>query len=507
MKKYFIFSLLILAFAATAYGQGPKLDFRASGDIAIGTYLYRWNYSNQVNGRSGFFDVVPANIKPNGADFNKTVSYVEERGRLKFDALMGKELSGTMYFEMDAQTFGDDNSSGAGQRSGRNVIGFWSADRSGIEIKNLYVDIAVPYIPVPITVRGGIQPFGVRSNMFMYVDGAGFTAAAKIDPVSIIAMWAKPWEGEVSANDDMDMYGLHINAKINTFTIGGYGMWFAMHQYPGATTQSSTAAGLGLNSIRGDIYWLGAYADGRLGPVDINFDFIWDNGKLQQKKQDVPDVKYNGFASRLKIDFPWEQFNFGVVGAYGSGADARKTSNTGLPGATVGDPLFAADGVLSEKVKGYVVPPGSETGSFAESEVLFASYIGGGFTGPSYVGDGSKLCKGSVGGIWLAKLYGSYKVTPEYKVTLQGLYIGDTTRNGDTFGTARNDSGGLKNNGTVGWEMDLINEWQVYKNLMFRFGGGVMWAGNAMKFYNGVTGGNEKPSTPYMFATKLTYSF
>ncbi len=318
-------------------------------------------------------------MAPTGTE---TVSYVEERGRLKFDALMGKELSGTMYFEMDARTFGDDNSGGAGQRSGRNVIGFWSADRSGVEIKNLYVDIAVPYIPIPITVRGGIQPFGVRSNMFMYTDGAGFTAAAKIDPVTIIGMWAKPWEGEVSANDDMDMYGLHINAKVDKFTIGGYGVWFSMHQYPGAATQSSTGPGLGLNSIRGNMYWLGAYADGRLGPVDINFDFIWDTGKLEQKNQEVPNVKYNGFASRLKIDFPWEQFNFGVVGAYGSGADTRKTNNTGLPGAAVGDPLYAADGEVSSKVKSYVVPPGSETGSFAESEILFASYIGGGFTGP-----------------------------------------------------------------------------------------------------------------------------
>ena len=42
---------------------------------------------------------------------------------------------------------------------------------------------------------------------------------------------------------------------------------------------------------------------------------------------------------------------------------------------------------------------------------------------------------------------------------------------------------------------------------MFRFGGGVMWAGNAMKFWNGATETNEKPKMPYMFATKLTYSF
>ena len=502
MKKYFIFSLLILAFAATAYGQAPKLDFRASGDIAVGTYLYRWNYSNQVTSRAGFFDVVPAVIKPGGADWNKTVSYVEERGRLKFDALMGKELSGTMYFEMDSQTWGDDPSGGAGQRSGRNVIGMWSADRSGIEIKNLYMDVAVPYIPVPITLRAGIQPFGVRAPFLMYNDGAGFTIGAKIDPVNIIAMWAKLNEGEVSTSDDVDFYGLHINAKIDSFTIGGYGLWFALHQWPAGTAVN---AGTAFNSIAGNLYWLGLYADGRLGPVNINFDLAYDTGKLEHQRQAVSDVKYNGMAARLKVDFPWEAFNFGTVFGYGTGADTNKTDRFGIPGQPVGDPNIAAAGVTSSKVKAFIVTPGSEAG-IQDSEVLFASYIGNGFTGPNYVGD-SRVSKGSIGGIWYAKLYGSYKVTPEYKLTLQGLYIGDTTKNGDTFGTALNAAGSLSNNSSVGWELDLINEWQVYKNLNFKFGGGVLWAGDALKFYDSRDGSNDKPKTPWMFATKLTYSF
>jgi hypothetical protein len=508
MKKYFVLSLMVLAFAATAYGQDAKLDFRASGDIAIGTYMYRWNYSNQVDTdkRSGIYNVVPAAIQPNGRDWNRTIAYVEERGRLKFDALMGKELSGTMYFEMDSRTWGDDLSSGAGQASGRNQIGLWSADRSGVEVKNLYMDIAVPYIPVPLTLRGGIQPFGVRSNMFLYVDGAGFTLAAKADPVTIIGQWAKVWEGDYGKADDITMYGLHVNAKIDTFTIGGYGFWFQNQQYAAGTNPNQGTGAT--NSIKGDLYWLGAYADGKLGPVMLNFDFIYDTGKLKYKGDaGYPNVKFNGWASRIKIDFPLEAFNFGFVGLYGAGADTQKTSASGTPGTTVGDPLYAAEGIRSEKVSAYIVPIASETGSLAESEILFPSYIGGGFTGPTYTGSGTTIQKGSASGLWIAKLYGSYKVTPLYKVTLQGLYIGDTTRHGDTFGTSRNDAGGLKNNNNIGWELDLINEWQVYKNLNFKFGGGVLWAGDALKFYNGVTGGNEKPNTPWMFATKLTYSF
>jgi hypothetical protein len=125
-----------------------------------------------------------------------------------------------------------------------------------------------------------------------------------------------------------------------------------------------------------------------------------------------------------------------------------------------------------------------------------------------YSGSGSAVpSRGSVGGLWLAKLYGSYKVTPDYKVILQGLYIGDTARNGDTFGTSLDAAGGRKNNSTIGWEFDLINQWQIYKNLSFKFGGGVLFAGDALKYWDAVKGSNVKPSTPWYFGTNLNYSF
>jgi hypothetical protein len=62
--------------------------------------------------------------------------------------------------------------------------------------------------------------------------------------------------------------------------------------------------------------------------------------------------------------------------------------------------------------------------------------------------------KGALGGTWFAKLAGSYKVTPWYKVTLQGLYIGDTTKNGNTFGNALTSAGTRRDDNTIGIERD-----------------------------------------------------
>ncbi|OGP92635.1 MAG: hypothetical protein A2156_04575 [Deltaproteobacteria bacterium RBG_16_48_10] len=502
MKKLFVLSLLILAFAATAYSQ-PKLDFRASGFISMTTYVDQWNLSNQVSGRPGIVNVVTANQKPGGAEFNKTMSYVESRARLKFDAIMGKELTGTIFFEADSATWGDTSAS-FGSVS-KNRYGVWGGDRPDLEVKNIYVDAAVPYIPVPITFRAGLQPYGVRSNMFMYTDGTGITAAAKVDPFTIIGMWAKALEGRLANSDDVDIYGGHINAKVDTLTLGGYGMYFRMRTYPLSAVTATTPYGFSAD-LSSNMWWLGAYADGKLGPLMLNFDFVYDTGDVKSKSG-LPKVKYSGWASRLKLDFPWEAFNFGVVGHYGSGADLRKTDQFGVPGAAVSDPVYAGAGAVSTRVSSYVVPPGSETGSFSESEVFFASYVGGGFSGFGYTGDGGRMSRGSAGGVWLAKLYGSYKVAPEFKVTLQGLYIGDTAAGGNTFGTSRNASGSLSNDSTIGWEFDMINEWQVYKNLSFKFGGGILFPGNALKFWNSTLDTNEKPDKPWAVITNMTYSF
>jgi hypothetical protein len=515
MKKLLLLAVLVLAFSATAYSQDVKLDFRASGFIDFRTEAYTFNWSTNYATRS-FILGLPAESQPSrpgeplgpGGKWNKSEAYAESRMRLKFDAVMGKELSGTIFFEADSQNFGDYRGGASAEGPMRNSFGWWGGDQAALEIKNVYIDVAVPYVPVPMTVRFGLQPFGIRSNMFMYVDGAGITASAKIDPVQITAYWAKMLEGKDANSDDSDMYGLALNAKIDTFTIGGYGFYFNSRTYPlnaGFTAPNVPPAyGSDINSQSSKMYWLGAYADGKLGPVNLNFDFVYDNGWVKNHVQDLK-VKYAGWASRLKVDYPWEAFNFGFVAAYGSGADANKTNQTGLANLNnVYNP--GQVGAISSKVGSYVVPIGSETGSFNEGEVLTASYINDGFTGYNYAGSSYTMTRGSMGGIWLAKLYAAYKVAPEFKMTLQGLYYGDTTKNGDTFGTSRDGAGfGLKNNSSIGFELDLINEWQVYKNLAFRFGGGVLWAGNALQFYNGYD--NEKPHTPWIIVSRLVYSF
>jgi len=292
MKKILVLGLLILAFAGTSYAQDVKLDFRASGFIdAVSEYwVNAFNYNN-----GAIFDAEFNGLKPRGANpvanftdptfgfqRNKKNAYMESRSRLKFDAVMGKELSGTIFFEMDSGRWGDLAGGNAARVSERNTYGFWGGDRAAVEIKNAYFDAALPYvgIPIPMQLRVGLQPFSIRNNLLLYNDGIGITGTLKLDPVNIQPFWAKALEGRDYDSDDIDIYGLHVNAKVSTFTLGGYFLYYNYNTYP---VNQFTMTAFADSSFEANFWWLGAYADGRLGPVNINADFIYDRGKVNTR--------------------------------------------------------------------------------------------------------------------------------------------------------------------------------------------------------------------------------
>ena len=506
MKKFIVLSLiglLVMAFGITAYAQdkAPVLDFKASGFIDV---LSEWNRNvPQPGAGTGYgatstndvlFGPPPAYFLPaaNSA-FNKRQAYMENRGRLKFDAIMDKAITGTFFFEIDSTRWGERAPSGAQ----RNAAGHWGvADRAAVEVKNMFITFALPYfgIPVPMTVQAGIHPLAIRPGAFLITDGPGITLAAKIDPATIKLAWFKALENKDWASDDIDVYALEANAKIGTVTVGGYVFDMNANSYP---------LGDGEPNFRSDIWWFGAYADGKMGPLGFNFDLVFDRGKVEDRTgAGLRDVKYRGWGVKANVFFPWEKLTFGVASVYGSGADQRKTSASGLPGTSVAnDPSGAG---VSTKATAFIVPVGTE-GSVGDSLILCGNGINRMNTGfePAAA---TRHARAAFGGLWINKLYVSYKATPSFKTTLEGMYIADTTKHGNTIGNAVNAAGFPRNDSDIGWEFDLLNELQIYKNLQFAFGGGILFAGDAMDYR--VTGtDNKSPNNPWAITTKLVYSF
>jgi len=510
MRKFVVSSIIVflVLFGTTVHAQ--KLEFKASGFIFVASFLgknapHAYDIPNwqpilawfpPLYGASPLLD---PSTSSTGQALNKTRSFMQERGVLKLEASIAKQVSGTVIFEMDSGEWGE-------RGEGRNSIGRWNADQAAVEVKNLYLDVGIPHIgiPVPMTVRLGVQGFALRPQVLGYFDGAGITGGIRIEPITIQPIWFKPLERLDYSSDDIDIYGLNVFGKFGQITAGGYGIYQDAKTYPLPATGASSPA----LTNKSDLWWFGVYSGGKIGPVDTNFDLVMDTGKVESKANPaLTDVKYRGWATRLKIDYPWQKFNFGVVGAYGSGSDAKKTDGGtsngtgGLPGGTT--PF----GTTNRRVSGFVAPIASEQFPFGDSLLISGDPIWNGFMGYSVL-NYTAVSRGAIGGTWIAKAYGSVKPASWYKITLAGIYIGDTTKNANTMGSARKTGTSLpRDDKTVGFELDLINQINIYKNLNWDIGLGYMFAGKALDYYSLAKGKNIDGKDPWTLVTRLTFTF
>ena len=534
MKKFIlliILGLTVMAFSTSAYAQ---IETKIFGMIDA-----QWFYNVNATGANpvgGFYDAnafkfgtpIVIDIDRGTGVFNvrfpntgnsaldRKVNYYESRARLGFTATMDKNLSGTIFFEMDANPWGGTPD------SVRNNMGYWAADRAAVEIKHAYIDFGLPYIgiPLPMNFRVGLQGWNFRPALFLSTDGMGINWSTKIDPVAIQLIYAKPFEGKTAVSqDDADVLGMNLSAKFNTLSAGGYVFYYNMNQYPfpaSVLPYGSVAAN------KAKMWWYGLYLDGKLGPVNINLDGIMDRGKVEGRDSFygfpnfIPDVKYRGWAAMAAVDFPWDKFNFGVKGYYATGADAEDTDPLGLPNGSPRAGFYP----YNKKVSSYVIPPGSESGAaFGESVVFYSFWGNRGDSGIANTLNYTQMSRGPIGGTWMAKAYASVKAAPWYKITFQGMYIGDTTKNADTFGNGRDFSyffgSQPSDNKSIGWEFDIINEIQIYKNLKLTAAGGILLAGKAMDQYTGIDYAfgpftiydNKSIKNPWALMWNLMYTF
>jgi len=497
-----LFGLLIVALAAPVYAQ---MEYKFSGMVDTNYFYYR-NIFKAPALYGTPTDQTGTGTGSHAESWNKdSLQYTNTRGRYKFDVSAGKDVSGTLFFETDATRWGE-------TCTGYNCAGRWKADQTEVEVKNLYMTFAVPYfgVPVPMVVKLGVQPVAVRPEMVLATDGAGAVFDFNINPVALEAAWYKQVHDlDYKTNNDSQSFSLLGTAKVDTLTIGAYGLLFDMRTYPFNGGTSATTGTSADPSFKSDMWWFGAYSDGSLGPIQLKADVAFDYGKVKPfgATHAYEEVKYQGYATRLRLIYPWERFEFMLLGLYTSGPDAEDTDTNGLPGRTVADPAAGAT-KKSTNYRGYVVPPGSEeNSSWGENamDIVYGNFLLG--RGPDYTGSNASLMsRGAIGGTWTVQAKTGYKMTPWYKISLSGAYIGDTTKNGNTLGNARRSNGiSLRDDNDIGWEAALMNEVQIYKNLKWDTIFGYLWAGQALDQWG--TGANVSPKDPYLAGTRVTFTW
>ena len=445
--------------------------------------------------------------------------YIVARASADLQGVFGIEVNSTRFGEQDTMFSGYTGSSGVAS----GLAGRWNADAIAIQVKSMYIDFKVPALPVRLKV--GIQPFMLRPAVFLYADAAGVSGIIKIPACDFVfninPFWAAQNHGimanqgttyvlgntvnnvtatDYTTADDGNFFGVDFNAVIGDIKPG---VFFAMQRLSQVYTKNWLLTGwpgvLSPNPAEGNqnMWWLGAYVDGKVGPVDFTGDFIYNGGYDQWKNGlifvsdaggltpvgTVPNLPFNAYSKRHEA---WI-----TRAVLGLNVDKLRIGAGFLYGT--GDNLGTLD-----KQEGFMGPYRTESAKFNDDFVVLTGDWGlrepygtqttGGLFKPwSYTGQG----------VWYVRAFADFAVTDWLKLKANGGFIGDTVKHGDEFGGDANDDG------QIGWELDGGVQINIYKNLYLDTTFGYLIGGKALLSQ----AGGERAQDPWAWATVLSYVF
>lgn len=376
MKK--LATLLLAAGLVFGAATGASaIDFKAKGQ-----WLMSFDYGQDMikKGRNGK-NVTGYNGKSDSFD-------AQQRVRLQLDAVASEALSGTVYFEIGNQRWGQAKNGGA-----------LGADGTVVEVKRAYLDWIVPQTDLKI--RMGLQgvalpAFSNNASQVFDNDVAGITASYKFnDNVSATVLWARPFNDNYTnvvngtevnntdpANflDNVDMFallvpmtfdGVKVTPWVSYAAFGKNVLNNARGTTPGAQsngdyvpmmTSGMTPAAYAVKDGKktdayGSAFWAGLTGEVTAGDP---FRFAWD-ANFGSYTNGIEAQKREGWYLSALAEYKMDWATPGLYAWYSSGDDSNiKNGSERMPTlssdsasdgfstfATIGDPYIARDGVLS----------------------------------------------------------------------------------------------------------------------------------------------------------------
>lgn len=332
-------------------------------------------------------------------DNNKTDDeddfYAVQRIRMQLDAVASEALSGTLYFEIGNQWWGDHSNGAALGADGTNAI----------KVKRAYLDWLVPNTDLKF--RMGLQgvtlPNKAGGSAVMDTDVAGVTASYTFNEnVALTALWARPFNDNYDENDvdrwgginkydhsnyldNMDLFALMLDLKFDgvqatpwiMYGMAGRNTWDAINrgQYNDgdpAATMNPYLSGFNVapngvfdnynpsSNLYGSMFWAGLPVAITLwDPLniefDINYGYVESYGRTDvYKRQNLNDVRRaklqrQGWLAKALVEYKMDWGVPGIFGWYASGDDGNvKNGSERMPSiAPMGNfTSFMGDGNL-----------------------------------------------------------------------------------------------------------------------------------------------------------------
>ena len=461
MKK--ILTLMLAAGMLLGAASGAKaIDFKASGEWLVGFGLGDGSLIKDVDNKKRHHEDT----------FN-----AGQRVRLQLDAVASESLSGTVFFEIGDQMWGNAEESGA-------ALG---ADGKVVKVKNAYIDWMVPNTDLKL--RMGLQavamPNVAGGSAIMDGDAAAVVASYQFnDNVGLTALWMRPlndnYAGRVYGDredyqknylDNMDLFALMLPLKFDGVELTPWAMYGmqgknarfnegGVDTADGALSETLPGYYPGMNGLAlgktgkayGSMFWAGLpVAITAFDPLniefDINYGYVEAMGRYDVLKRGTDLVRGNskreGWLVKALVEYKMDWGTPGIFGWYASGDDGNvKNGSERLPSiAGAGNfTSFMGDGNLAWGT-GY---------NFYDNNLTYAGTWGVGLqiADVSFVEDLKHTFR--------VAYWGGTNSPSMVKYMGSGVAWDDTTAAQDGPYLTTND--GLL-------EFNLVNSWQIYENL------------------------------------------
>ena len=181
MKEGIIMKKLMTLALAAAMMLGATTGANAIDFKAKGQWIMSFDYGQHANFRSN------QDGKPGSGYKNEDEFEARQRVRLQLDAVASEALSGTVFFEIGDQMWGQDETGGA----------LGADNNSVVELKRAYIDWMVPQ--TDLKVRMGIQglalpSFTTNASQILDDDVAAVSLNYQFNEnVGLTAFWARPY--------------------------------------------------------------------------------------------------------------------------------------------------------------------------------------------------------------------------------------------------------------------------------------------------------------------------
>ena len=327
MKKLMTLALAAAMMLGAATGANA-IDFKAKGQ-----WIMSFDY-----GMHGDFGQSKAS--KNSGFKNEDEFEARQRVRLQLDAVASEALSGTVFFEIGDQVWGQDKTGGA----------LGADNNSVVELKRAYIDWMVPQ--TDLKVRMGIQglalpSFTTNASQIIDDDVAAITLNYQFNEnVGLTAFWARPyndnngykWNGTDAGYqnymDNMDMFAVLLPLTFDGVKVTPWVMYAAMG--PGmfdnwnngkfnagnAWNRASTGMISGFTGTDpldtyGNAFWAGVTGEVTYwDPFRIAWDVNYGSAAYADEK-----MNREGWLASLLLEYKLDWGTPGLYGWYSTGDD------------------------------------------------------------------------------------------------------------------------------------------------------------------------------------------